>query len=332
MGYARSKLVAKDGSGFFHCMSRCVRQSFLCGLHRESGQSFEHRRKWIEDRILLASKSYSVAICAYAVMSNHFHVVLEVDGQAPNSWSALEVAQRWLQVFPGPKQVMSNPSRRAKFIAEITEDSERIAELRSRLGSISWFMRSINEPIARMANQEENKKGRFWEGRFKCQALLDNKAVLSCMAYVDLNPIRAGKATSLSESNFTSISKRRIAYEKARPSEPLSTPLQPISSSLATGSFGLSAAQYIELVEWTAIKGYLPKSRSKDSEQIKNATPPWFIEKDPVLWLNQVRGTENLYFRAIGSLQSLRQKAAEMGQHWMRAPPFLKTHQLDAAG
>ena len=89
-----------------------------------------------------------------------------------------------------------------------------IESWRERLYDLSWFMRGINECVARMANEEENCKGRFWEGRFKSQALLDEVALLSCMVYVDLNPVRAGIEATLVEIDFTSIQQRLHDYSK----------------------------------------------------------------------------------------------------------------------
>lgn len=323
MGYARSKILTSDGNGYYHCISRCVRQSFLCGIDRFSGKSFEHRRRWIEDRLLHISRHYAVSLLAYSVMSNHFHVVLKTNADEAQKWSSEDVATRWLRIFPGPKQIMRDPKSRGQLIKAMTEDEERIEILRSRLASVSWFMRSINEPIARRANKEENKKGRFWEGRFKCQALLDRRAVLSCMAYVDLNPVRAGKSESLKDSAFTSARKRvRGNLHASNPATEYNGPLQAVVG--AAPALGLTERQYLELVEWTGLRAYKgkPSLLKKRTLSIKQKPTNDVIEH-PELWLLQVQGTENLFFRAIGSLESLRAKASQLGQNWLRAPEFL---------
>jgi hypothetical protein len=69
-------------------------------------------------------------------------------------------------------------------------------------------MKCLNQPIAKMANKEDNCTGHFWEARFKSQALLTEEALITCMAYVDLNPIRALMANTPETSEHTSIKER----------------------------------------------------------------------------------------------------------------------------
>ena len=218
MTYPRHQIVDPASGGFFHCVSRCVRRAFLCGEDAYSGRSYEHRKTWVEERLLALADCFAVGLYAYAVMSNHVHVVLYVDPQAASDWSGEEVAERWVRLFPVCVDESSDERLCQENAQRLQCDPERMMELRRRLGDLSWFMRCLNEPIARQANREDGCTGRFWEGRFKCQALLDEQAVLACMAYVDLNPIRAGMANDLATSEHTSIRHRLQDAETRRAS------------------------------------------------------------------------------------------------------------------
>jgi len=104
MTAARSQLVDPTASGFYHCISRCVRRAFLCGEDALTGRSYEHRKQWVEDRLLALAEIFAVGVYAYAVMGNHAHLVLYVDPGATLAWSADEIAERWVQLTPGGKE------------------------------------------------------------------------------------------------------------------------------------------------------------------------------------------------------------------------------------
>ena len=197
MPQPRKNQISLIDTPYYHCVSRCVRRSFLCGKDKFTGQSYEHRRGWVEERLLFLSSVFSIGICAYAVMNNHTHVVLCVDKDLAQSWSMEEVIRRWHQMYQGT--LLSQKYQRGDKLSkgECISLDETVKIYRQRLYDISWLMRNLNEYIAREANKEDKCTGRFWEGRFKSQALLDERAVLACMAYVDLNPIRAKMDTTL---------------------------------------------------------------------------------------------------------------------------------------
>ena len=109
MTTARSLLIPPASAGTFHCVQRCVRRAFLCGQDRYTGQSFEHRKHWVEQRIALLAESFAVAIHAYAVMSNHLHLVLQIEPAATGTWSDIDVANRWVRVFPPPASASEMP-------------------------------------------------------------------------------------------------------------------------------------------------------------------------------------------------------------------------------
>ncbi|MEL7296912.1 MAG: hypothetical protein AAGJ86_04570 [Pseudomonadota bacterium] len=189
-------------------MSRCVRRAFLCGVDHYSGKSYEHRRQWIEDRVRVLSSIFSIDVCAYAVMSNHYHLVVRIDTAASKTWSDEEVLARWTTLFKGPLLVQDYLAGNVLSAAETETLADIIKIYRARLSSLSWFMRCLNEPIARRANAEDQCTGHFWESRFISQALKSERALISAMVYVDLNPIRAGIAKTPETSTYTSIKER----------------------------------------------------------------------------------------------------------------------------
>ena len=192
----RSTLVSLSDTPWYHVVNRCVRRAFLCGKDDHSGVSYDHRRGWIVDRVKQLAGVFAIDVAAYAVMSNHYHLVLRIDDDRAKGWSKEEVLRRWTQLFDGPKLVQTRLSDQAETLddASLARVDEWAETYRARLMDISWFMRVLNETIARQANAEDKVTGRFWEGRFKSQALLDEQAILTAMAYVDLNPIRAKMA------------------------------------------------------------------------------------------------------------------------------------------
>nr|WP_136250877.1 hypothetical protein [Ningiella ruwaisensis] len=169
----------------------------------------------------MLSKHFCVDVYAYAVMHNHTHLVLRINSAEAKSLSNEEVLKRWGSIASLPESVKTylKSLNQEHLPKQVPSCIQYYSDLyRERLASISWFMRILNQYIAKRANKEDNCTGHFWEGRFKSQALIGEKAVLACMAYVDLNPVRAGVSTCLNSSFYTSLCNRmrntKIKYMK----------------------------------------------------------------------------------------------------------------------
>ncbi len=267
MGLPRSEYVREGQEGVYHCFGRCVRRAFLCGFDALTGRDFSHRKAWLVDRLRYLATIFAIEICAYAVMLNHYHVILRTRPDIVARWSDREVATRWLTLFPRHRGTgaASNPPSEEEIRA-LVDCPGRIAQLRRRLSSLSWFMGRLNEFIARAANKEDRVKGRFWESRFKCQVLLDEGAIAACMVYVDLNPIRAALAGTPEESDFTSIQERIRAWQK----ETMTTTSTPMGGAhdRQTGLFGsdMREAEYA-----SENSSPIPEGISASSESLDGA-------------------------------------------------------------
>jgi REP element-mobilizing transposase RayT len=313
----RKAQVSLDATPYYHCVSRCVRRAFLCGYDSFSGKDYEHRRGWIEQRMTELASIFSIKICAYAVMSNHYHVVLYVDREQALSWSDCEVAIRWRELFAGHPLVEQFLQGFALSQAEQRLVLELIDIWRERLMDISWYMRCLNESIARQANQEDCCSGRFWEGRFKSQALLDEKALAACLAYVDLNPVRAKMADTPEESDYTSV-QLRIKSLLSSSNNPQPKELLPFAGNPREGMpMGLPfrLEDYLELVDWTG------RVLREDKRGSIPATCPPILERlqiDPKHWLYMTQEFESRFKGLVGTAFKLKAACAKLG--YQRTP------------
>ncbi len=296
MTIARKQLISIEDTPFYHVVSRCVRRSFLCGFDKYSNTSFEHRRQWIVDRVEFLSSVFHIDICSYAIMSNHYHLVLKVN--STQDWSIKQVLIHWSSICKLPHHCQKFMDKEAMTKAEMELVILLAEEFRKRLMSISWFMKYLNQDIAFRANAEDNCKGHFFESRFKSQALLDERALLTCMVYVDLNPIRAAMARTPEASDYTPAQER---IKKRKPN------LMPFGKE----DIPYSLADYLQLVDATGRavietkSGYIPKE-----------LPDILIRLNlnPDTWLDEFNQFKTKRITAVGTVTKLKEFCLSVGK------------------
>jgi REP element-mobilizing transposase RayT len=231
---ARAEVFSPDEIAIVHVMNRTVRRCFLMGDDPVSGKNFDHRKDWMEDQLEIQARYFGIDLICYALMSNHFHLILRSRPDVVATWDDTEVARRWLMLCPKRKPSKRNGSKNANSeepaskgeakearapeptqaeINAIVNDPVELQELRSRLSDISWWMRLLSQKIGSRANRDDNEVGKFWQSRFKGVKLLDEASILACAAYVDLNPIRAAIAENLEGSLYTSAQQRVLQLQ-----------------------------------------------------------------------------------------------------------------------
>ena len=153
MTRARFQQVSLHNTPYYHCISRCVRRAYLCGDDTVSGQNFDHRKQWLVARIKELAAQFAIDVCAYAVMSNHYHLVLFVNEDEAKSWSDDEVIRRWTAIFPRNAAIVELLRKNANSRKAQKHLVQQVQLWRERLMDISWFMRCLNETVARRANK-----------------------------------------------------------------------------------------------------------------------------------------------------------------------------------
>jgi REP element-mobilizing transposase RayT len=298
-----------------HCVSRCVRRGYLCGRDVLTGRDYGHRREWIRRRLEFLAGIFGVDVIGFSVMTNHLHVVVRNRPDVVRQWTDEEVARRWLTLFPMRRNKDGSPVEPEDVeVQALVADADNLSERRRRLANISWFMRCTSEVIARLANAEDECTGRFWEGRFKAQVLPDEAAITACMVYVELNPIRAGMASTPEESHFTSAQERIADFKAAIGSSngellgermehgPRAGWLAPIElepqnmsgrerlsgrRASNSGCVFLSLPDYLRLLDWTGRQLYPGKSGVM---AVETSSLPERLGMSAEIWLQVVTG------------------------------------------
>ena len=328
---SRREIFSETDVQVFHLISRCVRRNHLCGTDRRTGRDYSHRKQWIRDRLQLLAGIFAVEVLSYAVMDNHLHLVIRTRPDLAAGWSPDEVAARWWALFPQRRDsdgTAGEPT--AAELQKLIGSDALVADKRRRLANVSWFMKCLAEPIAKRANREDDVSGHFWEARFKALPLLDEMAIAACMAYVDLNPVRAALAETPENSAFTSVQDRVIDRQSARSAAspdavdhqtehgPRAGWLAPVAldpprkrvrdrstvrRASNRGCLPMTLDQYLELVDWTG-----RQLRTGKAGRVPPDLLPILGRLDcrQAVWLELVKNFRRRFRRLAGRPESLR--------------------------
>ena len=323
---AREEVFSPDEIAIVHTMNRVVRRCLLFGTDPATNISYDHRKGWIEALLERFAAHFGIDLIAYSILSNHFHLVLRNRPDVVATWDDTEVARRWLMICPVRKHADGQPKEpKETEINPIRNDPERLQEIRSRLSDISWWMRLLCQRIGMRANREDNATGKFFEARFKAVRLLDEAAVAACVAYVDLNPIRAALAETLEESPYTSVQRRIQSMQVKRDADRSLAPvfIDERASSFLTGGVTLvhrcsnlgflpmTAAEYIQLLDWTSRQA-APGKHGKTPENI----PPVLTRLgiDTKIWCELAGNFGRLFYQVAGKPQTIDQQRSRVKQ------------------
>ncbi len=347
MTIARSHLIDQSRAGAYHLVSRCVRRGFLCG------DQWDYRQQWIHDAVRDQAGAFAIDVLAYAVMANHFHLVVATHPERTAEWSPRAVAERWAVAYPRRDQSGQALPPDPVELDRRANDRAWVDRHRARLSSVSWFMKVMKERIARRANREDGCTGSFWQGRFTSVALLDQTAVIACMAYVDLNPIRAKQATTPETSRMTSahdrIDARQLSRIAAGVSARTSAAADPVPTIAVPGpqaglwiapiercTPGSDAAQriapcplsldtYLELVDQT---GRIVRQGKRGTIPAELAPILARLEIDAEQWIDAMMNGGRFLGSAIGSAVARAGEAVRRGVKWV--VDRLKLHRATA--
>lgn len=283
MTTARKDLVHPDQCRHYHLTRHCAHARRLCGVDGQTGADYSHRRQWVVHRITVAFQAFCIDLLAYCVLDTHYHLVIRLNPGVSEALSDDEVVRRWGLLYRIPRWIGRVRSGQGS-LADRRAYAQWLTKRRRDLGNLSMLMKCINEPIARAANAEDDCKGSFWDARFDSKPLPTEKALLTCLGYVDLNKVRAGICDTPEASTETSFRQRARARQQL-PAE-ASVPLMPFAPELASAgdldnTIPCTLDAYLMLVDATGRvlrpdkRGAIPASARPIHERLGTNAEGW---------------------------------------------------------
>ncbi len=178
---ARILLNNKGESTVYHIMSRTALDGFPMK---------DVEKDYLVGLLKRFSGLYFVDVLGFCCMDNHFHLLIRM--HSDSAFTDEEIKERF-ENFHGD----SGDGK--------TFSDDQIPYLRNKLSSLSEFVREIKLGFSRFYNKRHKRRGFFWGGRFKSVVVEDGETLINCLAYIDLNPVRAGIVMKPEDYRWNSI-------------------------------------------------------------------------------------------------------------------------------
>ena len=175
-----ARLVLKEEKAVYHVMSRTALNGYVLG---------EVEKDFLVNHIRWLAKVYFTEVLGFCIMGNHFHLLVRIE---PGGDKSLDEMRKRFEIYYGEDGKK-----------ELSEDL--IPVLREKWGSLSEFVKEIKQGFSRFYNRRHHRKGFFWSERFKSVIVDNGETLINCLAYIDLNPIRAGIAKKPEEYRWCSL-------------------------------------------------------------------------------------------------------------------------------
>jgi len=175
-----ARLVIKEEKAVYHVMSRTALDGYVLG---------DVEKDFLVNHIRWLAKVYFAEVLGFCIMGNHFHLLVRIE---PGRDKSVDEIRKRFEIYYGEDDKR-----------ELTE--EMIPVLREKWGTLAEFVKEIKQGFSRFYNRRHHRKGFFWAERFKSVIVDNGETLINCLAYIDLNPIRAGIAKKPEEYRWCSL-------------------------------------------------------------------------------------------------------------------------------